>query len=57
VLNTKTLYTIKDGVIEEFEAKLKTVSVDNTSVEGDVISGKVKLILSILDDEYLILAD
>jgi hypothetical protein len=31
--------------------------VDNTSVEGDVISGKVKLILSILDDEYLILAD
>ena len=57
VLNTKTLYTIKDGVVEEFEAKLKTVSVDNTSVEGDVISGKVKLILSILDDEYLILAD
>lgn len=57
VLNTKTLYTIKDGVVEEFEAKLKTVSVDNASVEGDVISGKVKLILSILDDEYLILAD
>ena len=57
VLNTKTLYTIKDGIIEEFEAKLKNITVDNKSADGDVISGEVKLILSILDDEYLILAD
>lgn len=57
VLDTKTLYTIKDGIIEEFKATLNTVAVDNASVNGDVISGKVKLVLSILDDEYLILAD
>lgn len=56
VLSTKTLYTIKDGVIEEFGAKLNT-AVNKLSVEGDVISGNVKLVLSVLDDEYLILAD
>lgn len=56
VLNTKTLYTIKDGIIEEFGAKLNT-AVNKLSVEGDVISGNVKLVLSVLDDEYLILAD
>ena len=57
VIETKTLYTIKDSVIEEFEAKLKTVTVDNTEVEGDVINSKVKLVLAVQDDEYLILAD
>ena len=57
VLENKTLYTIQDGVITEFEAKLKTVEVDNVNTGEDVIKGKVKLVLSILDDEYLILAD
>jgi len=28
VIENKTLYTIRDGVIEEFEAKLKTVTVN-----------------------------
>ena len=57
VIDNKTLYTVKGGVIEEFEAKIKTVTVDNSDENGDVIRGKVKLVLSILDDEYLILAD
>jgi hypothetical protein len=49
VLDTKTLYTIKDGVIEEFEAKLKTVTVDKETVEGEIINSSVKIVLSILD--------
>lgn len=57
VLENKTLYTISNGVITEFEAKLKTVEVDNVNTGEDVIKGKVKLVLSILDDEYLVLAD
>lgn len=57
VLETKTLYTIKDGVIEEFEAKLKSVTVEQGAVDGEVINSSTKIVLSILDDEYLILAD
>jgi hypothetical protein len=49
VLDTKTLYTIKDGVIEEFEAKLKAVTVDKETVEGEIINSSVKIVLSILD--------
>lgn len=58
VTENKTLYTIKDGVIEEFEAKLKTVTVEKESDDnGEVINSAVKIVLSILDEEYLILAD
>lgn len=57
VTDTKTLYTIKNGTIEEFEAKLKTVTVEKESIEGEVINSSVKIVLSILDEEYLVLAD
>ena len=57
VLETKTLYTIKDGVIEEFEAKLKSVTVEQEAVDGEVINSSTKIVLSILDEEYLVLAD
>ena len=57
VLETKTLYTIKNSVIEEFEAKLKIVTVENGTSEGDQVNSTDKIVLSILDDEYLILAD
>ena len=57
VLETKTLYTIKNSVIEEFEAKLKTVTVENGTSEGDQVNSTDRIVLSILDDEYLILAD
>lgn len=58
VTENKTLYTIKDGVIEEFEAKLKTVTVEKGSDNNrEVINSDVKIVLSILDDEYLVLAD
>lgn len=58
VTENKTLYTIKDGVIEEFEAKLKTVTVEKESGDnGEVINSAAKIVLSILDEEYLVLAD
>lgn len=57
VVNTKTLYTIYNGVIEEFEAKIKTVTVDKEEKDGEIINSSVKIILSVLDQEYLILAD
>jgi hypothetical protein len=57
IIDTKKLYTIKEGVIEEFEATLKTVTVEKENENSDVINGSVKIVLSVLDDEYLILAD
>ena len=57
IIEEKALYTIKDGSIEEFEAKVKTIAVDK-EIEGmEVINSSVKIVLSILDSEYLILAD
>ena len=57
VVGTNMLYTIKNGYIEEFKASLTSIAVDNNQFEGDVINGKVKLVLSVADDEYLVLAD
>ena len=57
VLDTKTLYTVKDGQIEEFEAKIKTVSIENETQDGEYINSSFKIVLSILDQEYLVLAD
>ncbi len=57
VINTKTLYTIKDGIVEEFSAKLKTITVDKEEETGESINSPIKIVLSILDEEYLILAD
>jgi hypothetical protein len=57
IVEEKTLYTIKDGLIEEFEAKVKTISVDQEMEGVKVIDSSVKIVLSILDDEYLVLAD
>ena len=55
VLEDQNLYTIQDGIISEFEAKLKTVTVEKENEEGDIINSSIKIILSILDDEYLVL--
>jgi hypothetical protein len=56
VCDTATLYTVKNGDIKEFEAQLKTVTVEKEETGGGMISSE-KIVLSILDDEYLILAD
>lgn len=59
VLENKTLYTVQNGVIEEFEAKLKTISVEKEEEQegGDVINGSVKLTLSVDDFEYILLTN
>lgn len=55
VLDNKNLYTIKNGVIEEFEAKVKTVTVEQEEEEGEVINSSFKIVLSVFDEEYLVL--
>lgn len=58
VSDTKTLYTISDGIIEEFSAKLKTVTEEKKEeTEGNLINDNVKIILSIAESEYLSLLD
>lgn len=57
VIEDSTLYTIKSGVVSEFEAKLKTVTVEKEEEQGEVINSSVQIVLSILDNEYLILKD
>lgn len=59
VSSTKTLYTVLNGKIEEFEAKLKTITVEknNEKQEGEVINSSFKIVLSVLDSEYLTLSD
>ena len=50
VLEDNNLYTIKNGIISEFEAKLKTVTVEKENEEGETINSSIKIILSVLDD-------
>lgn len=57
VISDKTLYTIQGGVIGEFEAKLKTVTVEQEEEQGEVISSSIQIVLSVLDDEYLVLSN
>jgi hypothetical protein len=57
VLDTQTLYTIKAGIITEFEAKLKTVTVEKEKEEGENINSSVKITLSVDDKEYLLLSN
>ena len=57
VLENNTLYTIKNGKIEEFQATLKSVTVEEETDGVKLINSSVKIILSILDEEYLVLAD
>lgn len=54
VVDEKKLYTIKDGVITEFEAMLKTVTVEKEQQEGEIITSNVKIVLSVSDVDYLI---
>ena len=55
VLEDKTLYTISEGIISEFEAKLKTISVEKENEEGEIIDSSIKIVLSVLNTEYLVL--
>ena len=55
VLEDKQLYTIKDGIIEQFEAVLKTVTVEKENENGEVIQSSQKIVLQVLEQDYLVL--
>lgn len=57
VLSDQNLYTIKDGNISEFEAKLKTVTVEKEQQEGEIIKSAVNIILSVADSDYMIISN
>lgn len=57
VIEDRSLYTIKDGDVLEFEAKLKTVSVEKESEDGERINSSVQVVLSVLDKDYIVLKD
>lgn len=55
VIENQGLYTVKDGVIKEFEAKVTTVTVENKEEQGEVINSSLKIVLSISNVDYIIL--
>ena len=57
VLEDNNLYTIKEGTVSEFEAKLKTVTVEKEEEQGEIINSSLQIILSVLDEEYIVLKD
>ena len=57
VLNDNSLYTVQNGTIKEFEAKIKTVTVEQEQEEGEIINSSFQIVLSVLDQEYIILKD
>lgn len=57
VIETNTLYTIKDGVISEFTAKLDSVTVETNEIQENVIKGSLKIILQVNGTPYIIIAD
>ena len=57
VIEDRSLYTIKDGDVLEFEAKLKTVSVEKENENGERINSSVQVVLSVLDKDYVVLKD
>lgn len=57
VLSEKKLYTIQESVIEEFEAKLRTIAVEQQEEQGEVINDALKITLSIAEQEYVIIQD
>lgn len=58
IIKEKSFYTVKDGVFEEFEAKVKNVTVElNNEEVGERISNSVKVVISVGNEDYLILSD
>lgn len=56
VLSDQNLYTIRDGIVSEFEAKLKTVTVEKEQQEGEVIKSTVSISLNVSDTDYLVVS-
>ena len=57
ILNESNIYTIKNGVFEEFQAKITSVTVEKEQEIGEVINSSVQIVLSISDIEYLVVSN
>lgn len=57
ILTEKKLYTVTNGSFEEFQATLKTVSVEQEQEIGDVINSSIQIVLSISDLEHLVISN
>lgn len=55
ITDTKQIYTVREGIFEEFQATLKTVTVEEEEERGDVINSSVKIVLSIASLEHLVI--
>ena len=51
------LYSIKNGAIEEFQAQLKNVIVDNNVTPEGGTNVQTQVVLGVNGEEYIILAD
>ena len=57
VVDTQVLYSIKNGLIEDFQAQLKNVIVNNdVTSEGDA-DVQTQVVLGVNGEEYILLAD
>lgn len=57
VVDTQILYTIKNGIIEEFQAQLKNVIVDNDVTSEGETNVQTQVVLGVNGEEYILLAD
>lgn len=57
ILNESNIYTVKNGVFEEFQAKITSVTVEKEQEIGEVINSSVQIVLSIADIEYLVVSN
>lgn len=55
VIENQTLYNIKNGVIESLNGTI--VQVENDDVQENVINSQTKIVLSISNDEYIVLEE
>ncbi len=57
VTDTQQLYTIQDGLVNEFRAKLQAVEVEEESEDGEIINSSYKIVLSVSESDYITLQD
>lgn len=57
ILNEANIYTVKNGVFEEFQAKITSVTVEKEQEIGEVINSSIQIVLSIADIEYLVVSN
>ena len=61
ITDESNLYTVKNGIFEEFQAKITSVTVEqkqeNEQEIGNEINGSIQIVLSVSDAEYLVLSN